>query len=291
MSLRYRLFLWISGLFVVVAIFSYCLENYITSRALAKAQKNLREKLLDIGEQRRLDIQSFLASSIAENEVRIDAVLNNISTFSPQVLRFGPTLNNEKKGTWGEVADLLFDYKWIDFLQNTNEGMSTATIIPGQPAIEPAYRIDIDSDLSWIYLNDFKKYPDPFFAVKIPYIAVHPIQGSASEIVEQVPGIIPAAFLLFDVKELLSAPISVDSPPILQATDDKIWPSIPVKWTEGYELEINSLVKAFRRGRSWLLSKKIQPPQLQESEVVAKIDYGLNISHLLDKSRNEYLKM
>src|SRR5690348_14945030 len=133
MSLRYRLFLVVSGIFVFIAICSAFIENYVTRHELAKAQKSAKEKILALSEKRRVDLQNYFAATIAENEVRIDAILTNISSFSPQIMRFGPTANNARKGTWGDAADLLLEYKWIDFLQNTNEGQTTAAIIP-QPS-------------------------------------------------------------------------------------------------------------------------------------------------------------
>src|SRR5271156_6760463 len=107
MSLRYRLFLWVSGLFVVISICSYVVENAVARYELRKAQQMLRKEILDISEKRRIDMQSYLASVIAEDAVRIDAILNNISGFSPQALRFSPTSRNEQKGTWGGSSDLL----------------------------------------------------------------------------------------------------------------------------------------------------------------------------------------
>src|SRR5580698_7462302 len=149
MSLRYRLFLWVSGLFVVLATCSFFLENYVSKRQLAIAQKNLRAKIVEMSEQRRADLQNYLAGSIAENQVRVDAILNNIASYSPQAMRFGPTPGNAEKGTWGDASDLLMEYGWIDFLQNTNEQEVMAALIPEQNAMNSAYRIDIDEDLSW----------------------------------------------------------------------------------------------------------------------------------------------
>jgi hypothetical protein len=148
MSLRNRLFLWVSGLFVVVATCTYFLENYLTQRELKKAQVLLRKEILDISEKRRFDLQNYLASSIAEDGVRIDALLSNISSFSPQALRFGPTMINEQKGTWGDASDLLLEYKWIDFIQNTNQGRTTAALLPRQTPMGTVYRVDIDEELT-----------------------------------------------------------------------------------------------------------------------------------------------
>lgn len=265
MSLRYRLFLWVSGLFVVISICAYFTENYVTQHELIKAQKGFAQEILDNSEKRRLDLQNFLTTSIAEDAIRLDAILNNISSFSPQALRFGPTRMNEKNGTWGDASDLLLEYKWIDFIQNTNQGKTTAALIPQQEAIASAYRETIDEDLAWVFMEDSK----PYLAVKIPYSsAAEPLSQMGPEIIEKMSGVVPEAFFLFDV-ELLKRSSNVAAPIF---DDQRTWPPIAVKWTEGYELDVEPFVKAFQRGRDLLLTKKIQPPQYTAEEINKKMD-------------------
>jgi len=260
MSVRYRLFLIVSGLFIFVAVCSTISENYVAHHELGKTQKVVREKILNLSEKRRLDLESFLASTIAENEIKIDAVLSNISSYTPQILRFAPTSYNLEKGTWGDCADILFEYQWIDFLQNTNEGHTMATIMPQSCAIEGAYRIDIDQDLCWIFLGDLKGHPDPYLGVRVPYsLATPSVHVSDDEVVEQISAAAPSGFVLYRVEEILSNP--TDHWPILQADEKRSWPPVPVIWAEGYVLGVDPLVKAFRRAREWLQSGKIKPPE------------------------------
>jgi class 3 adenylate cyclase len=270
MSLRYRLFLIVSGLFVVVAVCSFFLENYVTHRELGKAQKAMRKQILDLSEKRRIDLQNFLAARVAEDEMGINAILNNISSFSPQVLRFGPTLQNIEGGTWEEVSDLLLGYKWIDFVQNTNEGHISALIIPEPSAVGSAYRIDIDPDLCWIYLGDLKTHPNPYIAVRVPFSLPAQPQENRDEIVEQIAGSMAPAFLLFEAEEMVS--MQADHVPILQDQENQSWPPILVKWTEGYMLDVNPFVKAFRRAREWLQNRKIKPPTCSTQEILEKMD-------------------
>ncbi len=267
MSVRYRLFLIISGLFVIVAVCSAFLENYVMKRELVKAQVSVREKILDLGEKRRIDLQSFLALVLADNQVKIDAILTNISTFKPQVLRFGPTESNIKNGTWGDAADLLFEYKWIDFIQNTNEGKTTAAIVPQPSTLACSYRIEIDSDLCWAYLGDLNTHPEPYIGVKVPYTM--PSQVDDREIVEQADGGVPLAFLLFDAKEMAWA--DAGSAPVLQHGDNNSWAPIPVNWAAGYVLEIDPFIAAFQRARELLRNGKLKPPEFTPEEVLAKM--------------------
>ena len=254
MSLRYRLFLAVSGLFIVIAVCSFFMENYVTRRELAKAQASLRVKILNLSEERRVDLQNFLASTIADNEEEINSLLTTLSSFTPQMLRFGPTTSNMQKGTWGESADLLLENRWIDFLQNTNQGKATATIVPEQALLDPSYRIDIDADLSWIYVSDFKAHPDPYLGIRLPYSPVSK-EVNLQEVPEKVPGIIPDAFLLFDLNDVSSA--QRGEQPIFQKNENMS--PIQVSWTEGYELEVTPIIRAFQRARELLELRKFNP--------------------------------
>ncbi len=267
MSVRYRLFLWVSGVFVFVATISYFLENYITRRKLDQAQEMVREKILQISEKRRLDIQSYLAGSIVENQVRIDAVLQNIASFSTQALRFAPTEINQKMGTWGNASDLILEYQWVDFLQNTNQGQSTAEIIPQRKAIDPSYRIAIDQDLSWIYIADSESHPEPYLGIRIPYseTAVERSQNSQEQI-GQVAGAIPSGFLLFDPIQMGAAEAA------LQSSEGEVFPPLVVKWIEGYQIEVNDFVKAFQRARALCQNKALQPPRLTPDEIKSRLE-------------------
>jgi class 3 adenylate cyclase len=263
MSLRYRLFLWVSGLFLVVSVCSYFVENYVASTQLKRAQQALREKILKMSEERRVELQDFLASAIAEEEVKIDAILNNLSTFSPLVMRFGPTLNNEKLGTWGEASDVLLEYKWLDFIQNTNQAVTTAGFMPSPSAMGTFYRSAIDEDLSWIYDGNFEGQPTPYLGVRLPYSL---IRGSsldvAAEVLEHVPGMVPDLYCLFDVEQVVNA-----SARIFETGNTKGISPVRIQWTEGYELDLDLFVKAFQRARELLLTKKIQPPQATSNEL------------------------
>lgn len=268
MSLRYRLFLLVSGLFVVVATCSFFMENYVTKKGLKEAQENMRAKILSLSEKRRIDLQEFLAAAIAEGEEKINAILINLLSFTPQMLRFGPTASNYQNGTWEEAADLLLEYKWLDFLQNTNQGKIAAAIIPQRKAMDQVYRIDIDDELSWVYDSST---PEPFIGVRIPYVLMTHMASDLTEIPETVSGMNPEPYLLFDMQDMMH-PSNQDSAPVFKSEPEQSLPPIQVKWSEGYAIEITPIVKAFRRARQLLLSKAIQPPQFSREEILEKID-------------------
>lgn len=265
MSLRYRLFLWVSGLFVVVAVCSYFVENYVANKELKIAQQQLKKKILGVSEKRREELQDFLAIAIAEDEVKIDAILNNIASFSPMALRFSPTAKNEKTGTWGDASDILVEYKWLDFIQNTNEGKPTAGIMPKHSGMGAFFRIPIDEDLSWVYDESLEDNSIPYLGVRVPYSLIrYSSQDATAEVLEHIPGLVPDLFFLFDVNKLMK-----QGPERIFDRSAKAIPPIPIQWTEGYELDPALFVTAFQRGQDLIVSGKMQPPQHSQDELKA----------------------
>lgn len=249
MSIRTRLFLWVSGLFLCVAVFGYFLENYVTKKELKKAQISLSQTLLKENEEQRSNVQHTVAEQMTDKQVIIDAVLSTISSFSFEMQRFAPTESNIQKGTWAETSDLLLNHKWIQYLQNTYDGKSLSTIYTQAP-ISKTYRVPIDDDLCWIYLGD--RF---YVGVRMPYSTVNHDH-------EHLTGTAPKGYMLFDFNELKAS--SGLSQPIFQTNT---WPAIPVKWTEGLRLEVDAFAKAFQRARSLILSGKMQMPKVDSAAI------------------------
>jgi class 3 adenylate cyclase len=273
MSLRYRLFLWISGLFLAAAVVSMVLESLVTNKELREAQVMLRERLIELSKTRREVVEHFLASAIADNQARIDAVLNNISSYRSQILRFGPTDSNEKMGTWKNCANLMLSYKWIDFIQNTNQGKATAVIMPRLNALDSAYRIDIGNGLSWIYLGDVEDHPEPYLGVNIP---IQPMQAETADSDEEVlslaPNAIPTGYLLFDVSHLSSVLGSPSLAPLLQPGTATGFSPLAASWTEGFDLMMAPFAETFGKAVELIQKKELPFPTLTPDQTQQKMN-------------------
>src|SRR5689334_20006926 len=99
MSLRYRLFLWVSALFLLTAIAGAFFESVVTKRALKKARQALCEKIIASKEIVRRNLQEFVSYQMMEDQAKIDVLLNTISHSNPQLIQFAPTLENARGGT------------------------------------------------------------------------------------------------------------------------------------------------------------------------------------------------
>ena len=200
MSLRYRLFLWVSAVFVVSACIGYVSQTFMTRTALHKAKEELCQKILSSKAAVAKNLQEFLLYQIIENQARLDVVLNTISHSGPQLLKFAPTLENASRGgTWAGCIDVLEKDRWIDFIQNTNEGMATV-IAPQTPPFRRAFRIPIDNELSWIC---YASVPEVYMGIKVfsgqqEYL----LEDLNGEEIEEVIPPLPEIYVLFPWKLL-----------------------------------------------------------------------------------------
>ncbi|MEN9343680.1 MAG: hypothetical protein RLZZ453_467 [Chlamydiota bacterium] len=250
MGLRYRLFLWISTLFVVVATCFYFVENRVTHRELKVAESQMRAKIFEKDKERMAELQEFVTESIAESIVRIDAVLHNILRFSPLALRFSPIHVNEEKGSWEESVDLLIEYKWISFLQNTAESKVVAMIAPGEMHAKAFYQTPFEGsrEIFWVYL---KGMDHPYLGIHIPYFLIK--ESSTIEKLEQVPGDIPVALMLFDPQQF-------------NWNSDKEWGTLPIRWTEGYALNLQKFSESMHIA-SQKIKEGVKPPSFSTEDL------------------------
>jgi class 3 adenylate cyclase len=261
MSLRYRLFLWVSALFLLTAVAGAFFESIVTKRELKKAKQTLCEKIVASKEIVRRNLQEFVSYQVMEDQAKIDVLLNTISYSTPQLIRFAPTLENARDGTAMACADLLAGNRWIDFIQNTNESVPTGVIVPESPPFKHAFRIPIDQDLSWVF------YPDALdqsligvrlFAIDQEYPKEH-LDGE--EIEELIP-IIPETYLVFPTQSLVDAEAF---------TLSKEGYSLNPPWIQGHRISLAPFLDAMKRAQKGLKEHTLIPPQIDAGEIEKKL--------------------
>ncbi|HEY2811589.1 MAG TPA: adenylate/guanylate cyclase domain-containing protein [Rhabdochlamydiaceae bacterium] len=271
MSLRYRLFLWISALFLLTAIVGSFTESFVTKRALKKAKESLCKKILESKEQVRANLQEFLSYQILENQAKIDVLLNTISYSSPQLVQFAPTLENLKQGTAMACVNLLQANRWLDFIQNTNEGTPTGIVVPKSPPFPHAYRSVIDSDLSWVFNNLEASSSEIYIGVRLFSIdQEYPPECDSScthvdgEEIEELPVSIPETYLLFPWKVLKDSPSFAST---LNA--EELFLSPP--WIQGHKISLKPFISALERARLALLEGTLCVPIINKDAMRSKL--------------------
>ncbi|MBS0654118.1 MAG: hypothetical protein JSR39_11410, partial [Verrucomicrobia bacterium] len=262
MSLKTRLFLLISSLFLCFAVISSFMETYVMKRGIAKSQENMRNQIFKLNEQNREGLENFVKWLLADTDTNINAVLNHTTNLRFENLRYGPTEHNIKKGTWLSSSELLLNFNWIDFLQS-NIPHQEATIVPHTDAINASYRIPINEDLAWVF---FQGNPQPYLAILVPY-QEDATRLSFQDPSEIVSGIDPRPYLLFDVQKLMQGmakPLpAINLPPI----------SLP--WAEHYFFHLNGIPAVFNKAQSLLASHSLKPPLEAYEQIQKSIETGL----------------
>lgn len=261
MSLRYRLFLWVSALFLLTAIAGSFFQSLITRRQLDKAKIELCEKIVASKEGVRKNLEEFVSYRILEDQAKIDVLLSMISHSNPMLVQFAPTLENAQKGTGMACANLLESNRWIDFIQNTNEGVATGVIVPEPPPFKHAYRVPIDKELSWVYFPGGTT--DAFIGVRLFAIEQeYPREVLDGEEIEEYVPVIPETYLLFalqDVNEMSAMP-SFDAL------------SLAPPWIQGHQISLEPFLSAFERAWKGLKDGVLVFPKIEGQNVRKKLN-------------------
>ncbi len=252
MSLRYRLFLWISALFLLAGMVTYGLEVFVTKKEMAKTREQLKKKIVDLNEKKRQHLEKFLETAIGENQARIDVLLERLSSYPAQATAFAPTLKNYEKGTWLSSAEVLHNNNWLDFVQNTNEGKLTSLIMPRVTALDHSFRVEITEDLAWILMGNLSKHPELYLGVRIRFDIGHAIPRHAPNEIVESTGKIPKGYLLFSWKQLISPDAQALQSPIFSGVIPAYQTNLIVPWADGTQLNIPRFYTAFQQARQYL---------------------------------------
>jgi len=173
-KIRYRLFLWIGGLFLVAFVLSLFFENLLTTTSLKKSTKELRNEMLASDEIKREHIEKFLSSSLSESLALIDTLLVRVAEFEDVRRRFEPTEQNLKNGTWMGSIDVLMRNKWADLIQTTADGTLLSLVMPEVIEEKTVHKISPREGVFWIYQEEKGKIVNPYLGFKVlPNKGIH----------------------------------------------------------------------------------------------------------------------
>ncbi|MBS0653180.1 MAG: HAMP domain-containing protein, partial [Verrucomicrobia bacterium] len=252
MSLRYRLFLWISSLFLIAGMVTYALELFITKKQMEKTREELKNKVINANETKRKHIEKFLATAIGENQAKVDVLLQRLTSYPAQASAFAPTLKNYEKGTWLHAAEVLHNNNWLDFIQNTNQDKLTSLIIPRITALDHSFRVEINDDLAWILMGDLSKHPEPYLGIRVRFDARHTTPNHAPNEIIESSGKIPRGYLLFSWKQLISPDQQALQAPIFTGVIPSFQTNLIVPWADGTQLNIPRFYTNFQLALQYL---------------------------------------
>lgn len=230
MSLRNRLFLWISALLLSAGLSSYILEVVVTKRELRSTREQLRQKIEDQNEKRRQQIVRFTAEGLQEVESKIELLLDRLSTYPLQAASFAPTQTNIAQGTWVAASEMLLSSPWLDFIQSTYQDQVLSLIVPDVRCLQRAFQQPIEEGLAWISLGD-----KTYFGIQMGFLPTRDVD--AGERIE-TRLVTPVIYFLFDEKTFMQPKLS----PL----------HIRVPWMDGAELDVEGFNRIFARALAYL---------------------------------------
>jgi class 3 adenylate cyclase len=154
MNLRTKIFLLVGGLFFVAFVSSQVFEEYVTSRNLDLQTQTLNNKIIENQEAKRQEAQRFSRAIIEHNTDMVAVLINKIREYQWLRNGFTPSVANLENQTWLAASDLMYMNKWIDFIENTNEGQITSLIVLDDHRPSVASRISDRGLFSYFMLKN-----------------------------------------------------------------------------------------------------------------------------------------
>ena len=170
MRLRTKIFLLVGGLFFVAFLTSQVLEEYLTSKNLRFEGSLIEEQVLEHQEGTRLNLERFSKSLIERRNNQIDVLFNKIHAYNWLSARFSPSQANYEEQTWLPSASLLLENKWMDFIENSNEGKIVSQIVIDRSTPNLAIQVPHDEHFSYILVReDVRRHDWNRPLIGIPY--------------------------------------------------------------------------------------------------------------------------
>jgi len=168
MGLRYRLFMWVAGVFCITFIVSFFLEDYLTRINLQRAYGDLLHQLDELNERKIEEIEYYLDDMLNKIRGDVDAVLHGVSKYRLIKEGFIPTLNNLENSNWLDAASLLITNKWIAFMQSTNEEALMSGIIVDTNPLNDVIQFPRGEEFNLVAVkNDQNVWEGPFIGISM----------------------------------------------------------------------------------------------------------------------------
>ena len=202
MHLRYRLFLWVGGIYMVAFLLSFFLENYITRTSLEKNNKALLTQIAETKEVQKKSLNKYLIESLHELAASVDVLLNGVSHYPGIIEGLVATDKNLRDGTWLSISSLLVTNKWIDFIQNSSERNLMSEIIIEKSNLNSSFHFPINDNIHLVAVRSEanpNKWMGPYIGIKFTILSFY---GEKAQTAEEEPN--QHYYALFTPETILS---------------------------------------------------------------------------------------
>ena len=262
MSLRTRLFVWVGSLFLAAFVVAYFFEGYVTKTNLLQAEQNIKKEILKLNELKRQHFESYLRADLSFQEAKINVLLDKVAENQALVRGFRPSVKNAEDQTWLSSALLTFSNKWIDFIQNTNQGELTSLIAIDPDKVQLALRFPISPNVALVAMQKKgtrDQWEGPFVGVKMQFDRFL-LHESVQNVKDDVQA--RSRYALFSIQDLLKLNLSDQA---IQSVERQLVGSIEFPILAGQQqmnAYVEELAKNLRFAQGYLRShlRDLPPP-------------------------------
>ncbi|NGX51377.1 MAG: Adenylate cyclase 2 [Chlamydiae bacterium] len=174
MSLRYRLFIWVAGVFCITFIASFFLEDYLTRVNLKRTYNDLVKKLEVVNDEKTREIEAYLGDMLYRIQGDVDAVLQGVAKYQLIRNEFAPSLKNEGESNWLDSASLMITSKWIDFIQSMNEDELMSGIFVDGKRLNDVIQFQVAEDFDLVSVRSNRgHWEGPYIAINVNISSLH----------------------------------------------------------------------------------------------------------------------
>lgn len=247
MSVRYRLFLIVGSLFFIAFLSSFFLETFLTHKNLHTASDELKEKIIQEDLQKKTHYEKFLHQSIVQIQDKVNSLLKIIGTY-PEISAYFSPASPIPQGTWTNSAKLIDQNRWVDFVQNTQNGQTLSLIATQGTETEHFTVTPIRENLSWI-----QNEKGAFIGVKLPIVKMEGQEIVSKKMSQEFPDI----YLLYSVDQLWQEGASGQS--LLSNPSDSL-PFSTLPYIEDYAIDMRALRAHLKSAEQCVQTEQASPP-------------------------------
>lgn len=150
MSVKTRIFLWVSFLFVLTWASFFLVGHYEMKVNIEDARRQIRNEIAMLNRDQQQHIERYLRLELGKMQAHTANVLTRVGEYQDMLGKFMPTEVNYKQNTWLSSSVVLAGSPEIDLIQCVNQGKLTSLIMIDQPYVVKMAKVPLSKDVSLI---------------------------------------------------------------------------------------------------------------------------------------------
>ena len=229
----------------MVFLGTFWLENAYNKKSLLAAKDEVTTFFSTFENNKKGQLEKYVVTGIENRIEQVNTLLSVIGKVPSVSSYFSPTEQNRQTGTWVSASALLLSNHSFRFIQNTNDGKLSSSLMVGHDAFLPATREDIKNNIAIIAAEE-KGSSKTFIGVPLILEEVHGV--AIGDLSNEILGTLPRVYVLFSKESLLAFPEKIQG-----VNPQKDAPYLVVPFMEKHSINIAEFLTSISQARAYVL--------------------------------------